>query len=38
MDFEKMNKDVDIDEGSRVVFIINKISKGRYRGKVVEVL
>ena len=33
-----MNKDVDIDEGSRVVFIINKISKGRYRGKVVEVL
>ena len=33
-----MNKDIDIDEGSKVIFTINKICDGRYRGKVLKVL
>ena len=33
-----INKDIDIDEGSKVLFTINKNRDGKYRGKVVEVL
>lgn len=35
---QSINKNIDIDEGSRVIFTINKNLNGKYRGKVVEVL
>lgn len=33
-----VNKDIDIEEGSKVLFTINKNCDGKFRGKVVEVL
>lgn len=33
-----INKDIDIDEGSKVIFTITKNCDGRFRGKVEEVL
>lgn len=35
---QHINKNIDIEEGSKVLFTINKNCDGKFRGKVVEIL
>ena len=35
---QSINKDIDIEEGSKVLFTVNKNCDGKFRGKVLEIL